>query len=68
MPKKVTIKAKKKGQHDISFKPGTLHAQLGVAQGEKIPSSKMSAAMSGSYGPMAKKRAQFAKNVLTGGK
>ena len=65
-PKKKIIK--KKGKKPITFKPGALHAQLGVPQGEKIPASKMAAARSGELGPLAEKRANFAKNVLTGGK
>jgi len=68
MAKKIRVIKGKADQKPIKFKPGTLHAQLNVAQGEKIPSSKMSAAMSGTYGSLAKKRAMFAKNVLTGGK
>ena len=58
----------KKGNKPISFHPGALHSQLGVPQGEKIPSSKMAEAASGALGPLAKKRAMFAKNVLTGHK
>jgi hypothetical protein len=58
----------KEGQKPIHFKPGALHSQLGVPQGEKIPVSKMQAALSGGLGALAKKRAQFAKNVLTGHK
>lgn len=58
----------KKGMKPIKFHPGTLHAQLGVAQGEKIPANKLAAAKSGKYGEMAKKRAEFAANVLIGRK
>lgn len=58
----------KKGHKDISFHPGALHSQLGIKQGEKIPSSTMKAAVEGKYGKLAEKRANFAKNVLTGGK
>lgn len=58
----------KKGKKAISFHPGALHAELGVPQGEKIPAGKMAAAASGKDGPLAKKRALFAKNVLTGRK
>lgn len=58
----------KEGHKPIHFKEGTLHSQLGVPQGEKIPKSKMRAALSGSKGALAEKRAQFAKNVLTGRK
>ena len=60
---KVTIKAKD-GHKAIHFKKGALHSELGVPQGQKIPSSKMSAALHGSDGPLAKKRALFAKDVL----
>ncbi len=56
----------KKDKPDIKFKPGKLHEQLGVPQGDKIPASKMQAALSGAKGELAKKRANFAKNVLTG--
>jgi hypothetical protein len=58
----------KKGKPTISFHPGGLHDSLGVPMGEKIPASKMAAAMSGSKGPMAKKQAMFKKNILTGPK
>ncbi len=58
----------KDGHKPIKFKPGALHSELGVPQGEKIPASKMKAALSGAEGPLAKKRANFARNVLTGGK
>lgn len=67
-PKTRTITPKKKGQKKITFKPGALHSQLGVPQGEKIPASKMAAARAGKLGPTAQKRANFAKNVLTGGR
>ena len=59
---------KKKGEPDIKFKEGTLHAQLGVPADEKIPASKMASAKSGKEGPLAEKRANFAANVLTGPK
>ncbi|MHB1316956.1 MAG: hypothetical protein ACYCZW_03860 [Minisyncoccota bacterium] len=58
----------KEGEKPITFHPGALHSQLGVAQGKKIPKSKMMAAMHGSYGKLAEKRAMFAKNVLIGHK
>ena len=58
----------KKGKKPITFHPGALHSQLGVPQGQKIPASKMQAARSGSLGALAKKRALFARNVLTGPK
>lgn len=44
-------------------KPGALHAQLGVPQGQKIPAKKMAAARSGSMGPLAEKRANLAKTL-----
>lgn len=56
------------GQKPIKFKKGALHEELDVPQGEKIPPKKMKAALSGKKGKLAKKRAQFAKNVLTGPK
>lgn len=56
------------GQKPIHFKEGALHEQLHVAAGKKIPHSKMMRAASGKMGPLAKKRAMFAKNVLTGPK
>lgn len=66
--KKVKLKAKKPGQKTIEFNKGGLHASTHTPQGEKIPASKRMAALHGAYGPKAKKQAQFAKNVLTGGK
>lgn len=61
---KVTIPAQEKGQKPVTFKKGALHEQLGVPANEKIPAKKMEAAASGSLGPLAKKRALFAKNFL----
>lgn len=58
----------KAGKKPIHFKPGALHSQLGVPQGQKIPASKMAAARSGAYGKLAEKRANFARNVLVGRK
>ena len=66
--KKVKLKVKKKGQKPIEFKEGALRAQLHAKKGEPIPASKMEAAESGAMGPLAKKRALFKKNVLTGKK
>jgi hypothetical protein len=57
-----------RGQKPIHFKKGALHKELGVPQGKKIPAKTMAAARSGKKGPLAKKRANFAKNVLTGRK
>lgn len=44
-------------------KPGALHRELGVPEGEKIPSGKLAAAVSGADGPLAKKRANLAKTL-----
>ena len=64
----VKLKVKKKGQKPIEFKAGALRSQLGAKEGEPIAESKMKAAESGAYGELAKKRALFKKNVLTGKK
>lgn len=58
----------KEGEKPITFHPGGLHKSLGIKQGEKIPKSKMMAAMKGKYGKKAEKQAMFAKNVLIGSK
>lgn len=63
-----TLKPKKAGQKKITFTKGGLHASTGTPAGQKIPASRRKAALSGKLGPKAKKQAQFAKNVLTGGK
>lgn len=60
--------ATKRKRKPLKFKKGALHRQLGVPAGKKIPAKKMAAARSGRLGPTAKKRALFAKNVLTGGR
>jgi len=57
-----------KGHKPITFHKGGLHESTGTPAKEKIPKSKVQAALSGKYGPKAKKQAQFAKNVLTGKK
>lgn len=56
----------KAGKKPIKFHEGGLHASTGTPSGEKIPASKIAAAMSGADGPKAKKQAMFMKNVLTG--
>lgn len=58
MTKIVTIR--KRGQKPIKFKGGALHQQLGVPEGEPIPEAKKNDALAGKYGPLAKKRANFA--------
>lgn len=54
----------KEGKKPISFHTGGLHASTGTPAGQKIPASKRKAALSGAYGPKAKKQEQFAENVL----
>ena len=67
MAKRVTIH--KSGKKPLSFKKGALHRQLGVPEGKPIPASKKRAALSGSLGPLAKKRATFAfKGALASGR
>jgi hypothetical protein len=53
-------------QKPLKFHKGGLHTSLNVPQGDKIPSSKFQAALSGKYGGKAKKQADFKKNVLVG--
>ncbi len=65
-PAKKTITAP--GKKPITFQPGGLHKSTGTPAGQKIPASKKAAALSGSLGPKAQKQANFAKNVLTGGR
>lgn len=64
----VTLKKTSPDQKTIKFHKGGLHQSLGVAEGTKIPENLLQAALSGSKGSKAQKQAQFAKNVLTGGK
>jgi hypothetical protein len=42
--------------------PGALHRDLGVPAGQKIPASKLAAALKSSN-PAIRKRAQFAKTL-----
>ena len=60
----VIRKAKKK---PVAFTKGGLHSSVGVAQGKKIPASKVEAALEGKYGKKAAKQARFYKNVLKKG-
>jgi len=62
------VTLKKAGKKPIKFKQGALRGQLGIKKGKKIPASTMKAALAGKKGKLAKKRAQFKKNVLTGRK
>jgi hypothetical protein len=61
---KRTIVPQQPGQKPITFQPGGLHASLGVPQGQKIPASKMAAALAGKHGAKAAAQARFAQNVL----
>ncbi len=61
---KVTIQPKKKGQKQITYVKGGLHASLGVPHDKPIPAGKMAAALRGDYGPKAKKEALLARNVF----
>jgi hypothetical protein len=56
----------KEGKKPIKFHEGGLHETTHTPAGEKIPPSKLSAAMSGKYGDKGKKQVQFMKNVLHG--
>lgn len=65
--KKVVIHAP--GKKPLTFKGGALHSQLGVPAGKPIPPGKKKAALAGTYGPLAKKRANFAfKGALAKGR
>lgn len=44
-------------------KPGQLHKDLGIPEGEKIPEDKIEAAASGQYGSKVSQRARFAKTL-----
>jgi len=59
-----TIKPKEPGQKEITFKKGGLHETTGTPADEKIPSSKIAAALAGRYGRKGKEQALFMKNVL----
>lgn len=63
---KETIKPSEPGQKPISFTPGGLHQTTSTPAGEKIPASKVAAALAGKYGPKGKQQALFMKNVLKG--
>lgn len=58
------IEPKEKGQHEIKFHEGGLHASTGTPAGKPIPASKHAAAASGKLGPKAEKQEQFFRNVL----
>ncbi len=52
------------GHKKITFNRGGLHNSLNVPQGQKIPKSKLAAAMHGNAGKKAKAQAMFYENVL----
>jgi hypothetical protein len=64
--KTTTMRAK--GKKPVTFRKGGLHRSVGVPEGSKIPASKMAAAKSGSYGPLAKKQANMATGMLAKGR
>lgn len=64
--KTVTIKAK--GKQPVTFRKGGLHRSLNVPEGEKIPATKMRAALAGKHGPLAKKQAVMAEGMLKAGR
>jgi len=63
---KVTIRAK--GRKPITFERGGLHRSTNTPMGEKIPASKMRAALRGDYGPKARKQAIMAEGLLAKGR
>lgn len=60
------IKPSEPGQKKISFTHGGLHTTTNTRAGEKIPASKIAAALAGQYGPKGRQQALFMKNVLKG--
>lgn len=60
-----TIPAKG-GHKEIKFHKGGLHETTHTPSGQKIPRSKILAAMHGKYGDKGKKQANFMMNVLNG--
>lgn len=60
-----TIPAKD-GHKAIHFQKGGLHETTGTSMKDKIPHSKIMAALSGKYGKTGKKQANFMMNVLKG--
>lgn len=61
-----TIKSSEPGQKPITFQKGGLHETTATPEREKIPKSKIAAALAGKYGPKGKQQALFMKNVLKG--
>jgi hypothetical protein len=48
---------------DAIKKPGQLHRDLHVPQGEKIPAAKLAAAADGAYGAKTEQRAHLAQEM-----
>lgn len=63
---KETIPPSEPGQKAISFTPGGLHKTTSTPAEQKIPKSKVAAALAGKFGPKGKSQALFMKNVLKG--
>jgi len=61
-----TIKPTEPGQKKITFQKGGLHQTTSTPPGDKIPASKIAAALAGKYGPKGRQQALFMKNVLKG--
>jgi len=59
-----TIKPQQEGQKPITFSKGGLHRTTNTPEDEKIPASKIAAALAGKYGPKGRQQALFMKNVL----
>lgn len=56
----------KDGKPAISFHKGGLHETTNTPSDQKIPASKIAAALAGKYGKKGKAQALFMKNVLKG--
>lgn len=65
---RIIVKIKKAGKKPVTFQKGGLHRSTHTPMGQKIPASKMKAAMMGKYGMKAKKQAMMAKNMLAKGR
>lgn len=64
MKKKIILKKTEPGQKTIKYHPGGLHETTHTPKGEKIPESKVSAALHGEYGKKGKEQALMMKNVF----
>jgi hypothetical protein len=63
------IKPQEAGQRTLAFRKGALRAQLGVKEGETISEDLKRRALSGEFGPLAKRRAVFAfKGAIAAGR